>query len=566
MIFSGIHFWRSIPIRLSTTFLLCLISHVANAAEPPATRLKEYQPVPGDFDGIGQAIVALLQFKDAPRFAKNFMTSAADFHSLLTTNPSAQDVATEKQKEAETDVRYGQLLAAAKAVLNQTDALRLNFSRGGLEAQVVPPAKFGRISFLREQANGVQPWVQNLELIIKTSGWSNPPAGRDFKLTVGGVCKYPGGWRIANGLHWSAFPTNVADPKILHTVVLQQAAFNMEGFSAENDPALQTTAATLVRFLRERDSGLLARELCVSSDVVWKQLRKSIFTGPSRKELDQAMVEENRRQLQTAQAAVKLMEDAGVDLKQADITVVSATVGYVLSTPTGNSDRNQMVANQFKLTLSVKTEAMARNGQPLAGEYVLGIKRLTEYDGAWKLGDNLHWEKLPDGILDAQTREKMNLEAYVAEHDTLPLNSTVPEIEFTTLAGEKKMKLSDLRGKVVILDFWATWCGPCQGVMTDLQRLRATHPGWQDKVVIMPLSIDDTMDIVRRHVEKRGWTNTFNVWAGVGGWQSAPATTFRLADVGVPITYVIDQQGKIIWAAHPVDVEYGRIADRLLAH
>jgi thiol-disulfide isomerase/thioredoxin len=563
---SGNQGGRSNPILLRTIFLLALISHVANAAEPPATRLKEYQPVPGDLDGIGQAIVALLQSKDAPRFAKNFVTSATDFHSLLTTNPSASDAETEKQLEAHMDTRYGDLLAAAKAVLNQADALHLNFSRGGLDAQVVPPAHFGRISFLREQAHGFQPWLQNLEVIIKPSGWSNPPAGRDFKLTVGGVCKYPGGWRIANGLHWSAFPTNVADPKILHTVVLQQKAFNMEGFSAEEDPALQTAAATLVRFLRERDSGLLVRELCVSSDMVWKQLRKSIFTGPSRKELDQAMAEENRRQLQTAQAAVKLMADAGVDLKQADITVVSATVGYAQSNPTGYSDRNQMVANQFKLTLSVKTEAKARNGQPLAGEYVLGIKRLKEYDGAWKLEDNLHWEKLPDGILDAQTRDKMNLEAYVAEHDTLPLNSTVPEIEFTTLAGGKKMKLSDLRGKVVILDLWATWCGPCQAVMADLQGLRASHPAWQDKVVIMPLSIDDTLDIVRRHVEKRGWTNTFNVWGGNGGWQSAPATTFRLADAGVPITYVIDQQGKIIWAAHPVDVEYGRIADRLLAH
>jgi hypothetical protein len=46
------------------------------------------------------------------------------------------------------------------------------------------------------------------------------------------------------------------------------------------------------------------------------------------------------------------------------------------------------------------------------------------------------------------------------------------------------------------------------------------HPDWQDKVAIVPLSIDDTMQIVRAHVDKRGWTNTFNVWVDEGGWRS----------------------------------------------
>jgi thiol-disulfide isomerase/thioredoxin len=348
------------------------------------------------------------------------------------------------------------------------------------------------------------------------------------------------------------------------TLLLQQKAANNQGFSAEDDPALQATADTLVRFIRERDTGILAKELLVSSDLAWSQFQKQTHggDGPSRKELDEAVAGQNQQQIQMAQGVVKLMEDAGVDLKAADMAVTSATVGNAHQQETSDS-LDQMHASQFKLTLSVKTEAKARNGRPLAGEYVLGIKRLTRYGDAWKLEDNLHWEKLPDGILDAQAAKKMDFETYVAEHGTLPLNSTVPEIEFTTLAGGQKMKLSDLRGKVVILDFWATWCGPCQTPMADLQALRAAHPGWQDRVAIVPLSIDDTIAAVRSHVEKRGWTNTFNVWAGDGGWQSAPATTFRVT--GVPTSYVIDQQGKIIWAGHPATAHFGETVDRLLA-
>jgi hypothetical protein len=67
---------------------------------------------------------------------------------------------------------------------------------------------------------------------------------------------------------------------------------------------------------------------------------------------------------------------------------------------------------------------------------------------------------------------------------------------------------------------------------------RQTHPSWQNRVAIVPLSIDDTLKIVRDHVDKRGWTNTFNVWAEDGGWHSKPATAFRVHVV--PTTYIID--------------------------
>jgi hypothetical protein len=119
----------------------------------------------------------------------------------------------------------------------------------------------------------------------------------------------------------------VADPKLLRTLLLQQKMANNQGFSAEDDPALQAMADTLVRFIRERDPGILAKELLVSSDLVWSQIEQRGGHGPSRKELDEAVTEQNQRQLQMAQAAVKLMEDAGVDLKLADISVISATVG-----------------------------------------------------------------------------------------------------------------------------------------------------------------------------------------------------------------------------------------------
>jgi hypothetical protein len=98
--------------------------------------------------------------------------------------------------------------------------------------------------------------------------------------------------------------------------------------------------------------------------------------------------------------------------------------------------------------------------------------------------------------------------------------------------------------------------------MAHLQTLRQEHPDWKEQVAIVPLSIDDTLQVLRNHLEKHGWTNTFNVWAGDGGWASAPAKTFRVS--AVPTTYIIDSRGKIINAGHPASMKIGDEVDALL--
>ena len=63
----------------------------------------------------------------------------------------------------------------------------------------------------------------------------------------------------------------------------------------------------------------------------------------------------------------------------------------------------------------------------------------------------------------------------------------LPEIAFAD-ADDKALKIADYKGKVVLLNFWATWCAPCVKEMPSLDRLQAEMG--KDKFVVLPLSLD----------------------------------------------------------------------------
>jgi cytochrome c biogenesis protein CcmG/thiol:disulfide interchange protein DsbE len=86
------------------------------------------------------------------------------------------------------------------------------------------------------------------------------------------------------------------------------------------------------------------------------------------------------------------------------------------------------------------------------------------------------------------------------------IDKPAPNVTVRTLDGET-MKLADLKGKTVVVNFWNTWCIPCQEELPALQRWWAQHQE-QDDVVLVGIVRDDTERAVRRTVqdEKIGWT------------------------------------------------------------
>jgi thiol-disulfide isomerase/thioredoxin len=116
----------------------------------------------------------------------------------------------------------------------------------------------------------------------------------------------------------------------------------------------------------------------------------------------------------------------------------------------------------------------------------------------------------------------------------LPVESWDYALEGETLAGVS-VRFSRFSGKVLIVNFWATWCAPCVAEMPSLERLRAAT---SDLGVELACLTREQPDPVRKFVEKRGFTLPVYVFGG------EPPTCFRSR--AIPATFILDQGGRIV--------------------
>ena len=98
----------------------------------------------------------------------------------------------------------------------------------------------------------------------------------------------------------------------------------------------------------------------------------------------------------------------------------------------------------------------------------------------------------------------------------------------------KQVELSDFSGKVILINYWATWCPPCIAEMPSLQNL---YNDYQDKIVFIFLTNDDKSK-VDAFIKKRDFTLPVFYQAS-----NAPS---KLSTNSLPTTFLIDQNGKIL--------------------
>jgi peroxiredoxin len=108
-----------------------------------------------------------------------------------------------------------------------------------------------------------------------------------------------------------------------------------------------------------------------------------------------------------------------------------------------------------------------------------------------------------------------------------------PDFSLPTLSGAK-MSLSSLRGKVVIIDFWAQWCEPCKKELPQLEKLAKEFAG--KDVVILAVNLDKSKDNAQRLAQQLGLT--LPVLLDPAG---SVAATYDLPKM--PTSFVVDKKG-----------------------
>jgi thiol-disulfide isomerase/thioredoxin len=90
-----------------------------------------------------------------------------------------------------------------------------------------------------------------------------------------------------------------------------------------------------------------------------------------------------------------------------------------------------------------------------------------------------------------------------ATDNLLKIGSNAPEFEATTLAGQT-VRLSDYKGTIVALSFWATWCEPCKAEMPELQKTSQRYP--VDKVRILAVNAGETKTVIESYLKDLEFT------------------------------------------------------------
>lgn len=98
------------------------------------------------------------------------------------------------------------------------------------------------------------------------------------------------------------------------------------------------------------------------------------------------------------------------------------------------------------------------------------------------------------------------------------------------------LELKDLKGKVVFINFWATWCPPCIVEMPDINDLYNTVKD-DDQIVFLMISLDQSFDKAKEFLDQKGFD--FDIYKAVG---SIPQ---EFQTQAIPTTFVLDKEGNI---------------------
>jgi len=219
----------------------------------------------------------------------------------------------------------------------------------------------------------------------------------------------------------------------------------------------------------------------------------------------------------------RITRDLALEIRELPPSVNKLNLASSLANLATEGDFGRDTLQEVTTTLSAALRENPATGQDghIAAPYIQ-LARLVRYEGMQAKVDSPQFGR-------AMTQ--------LEEEDRLR-----ESIDFATDLNGRTWKLGDLRGKVILVNFWATWCPPCRKEMPDLQEL---YSRFKEKGLVILAITDEAIDKAKPFIEEKQYT--FPVLLDSGRKVN---DAFRVD--GIPKTFIYDRDGKL--AAQSIDM------------
>lgn len=229
---------------------------------------------------------------------------------------------------------------------------------------------------------------------------------------------------------------------------------------------------------------------------------------------------------------------------------VAALREALASDPTNQANMDELNITNTAYYQSCKRFVQEHTGSPLAISVLSRLNMQEEFELFKQVRDALRKSMPQSGFftsfreqVDRYEQEMVMIKAQEEEmkrmSNLLPVGSVAPEIRQTTPEGGT-YALSQLRGKVVLVDFWASWCRPCRIENPNVKRVYDRFHKKGFEILGVSLDRDHTAWVEAIKADGLPWKHV----SDLGFWNNAAAQEYGVSSI--PYTVLLDREGKVL--------------------